>query len=106
MIREAEVAGFGFLQKESENQMVKKDRANLDPNKLYLETASILHQIFIALHLDEIRTTENTLHGLCNSGTTTIRKKGMYLHLFDMCLVQNGIDNLLLVPRLEREGFA
>ena len=29
----------------------------------------------------------------------------MYLNLFDMCLVRNGIDNLLLVPRLGKKGF-
>ena len=32
-------------------------------------------------------------------------EKGWYGDLFNMCLVRNGIANLLSVPQLERDGF-
>ena len=85
--------------------MVKNSRSTIYPNKLYLENNSSFHQMFTALHLDEIRNLETTLHGHCNAGTTNSNKKGTYLQLFDIWLVHNGIANLLLVPRLEKEGF-
>ena len=85
--------------------MIKRARDTLDPNKLYLVTTSSFHQMFTSLHLDEIRTVETTQHGRFNAGTTTSNKKGMYLNLFYMWLVHNGIVNLLLVPRLEKEVF-
>ena len=97
---------FWFFQKEYEHPMVKRARAILGPQKLYLETASIFHQMFNSPNLDYIRTVETTLNGHCNIGTTTSNKKVMYLHVFDMWLVRNFIANILSVPRLEKRNFA
>ena len=70
IIREAEESGFGFLQKEFEIPMVNRARDTLEPNKLYFYTTSRFHQMFIALHLYDIRIVETTLHGHFNDGTT------------------------------------
>ena len=85
--------------------MVNRARDTLEPNKLYMDTDSSFHQIFTAPHLYEIRTLEPTLHGHCNYGTTISNKKGVYIHLFDIWPVRNGIAKLLLVPQIEKEGF-
>ena len=70
-------------------------RGTFDPNKLYLDTTSIFHQIFAKLHLYEISNVETTLHGHFNAITNTINENVMYLHLFDVWLVRNGTANLL-----------
>ena len=100
-----EEAEFAFLQKHSNNPQMAHARRTLDPNKLYLDSTSSFHQMFTDEHLEDIKQVEVVLSGHCNAGTSFSDEKGVYLDLFKMWLVKNGIANLLSLPRLERDVF-
>ena len=102
---ELEEAEFAFLQKHSDSPQMAHARRTLDPNKLYLDSTSSFHQMFTDEHLADIKQVEVVLRGHCNAGTSFSDEKGIYLDLFEMWLVKNGIANLLSLPRLERDGF-
>ena len=80
-------------------------RRTLDPNKLYLDSTSSFHQMFIDKHLEDIKQVEVVRRGYCNAGTSYSDEKGVYLDLFEMWLVKNGIANLLSFLSWQGMGF-
>jgi len=106
-LREAKEAGFEFLQKELSHHLVVEARNTIAYayNKLNLGACLSFCQIFTAMHLDEINKVSTTLRGRCNTGTATSDEKSMYLSLFEIWLIHNGIANLLSVAQLELDGF-
>ena len=83
-----------------------KDRGcvSLDPNKFYLDKDDTYHSMFGTWCLKNIRKLNTFLRGGCNAGVTTSTRKGM-LSLFDMCINEKGIADLLSIPQLEDYGY-
>ncbi len=84
-----EFKGIGFLQNELSNPRVIATRKTLDPQRLYLDSTSSFHQVFMDKHLDNLRLAGATLCADCNVGTNFATKKGWYLDLFNIWLVCN-----------------
>ena len=53
---------------------------------------------FVDKHLDGVKRVVVVLGGKCNSGVSHANEKGWYGDLLNLCLVQNGIANLLYIP--------
>ena len=95
-----EMEGVGFLQSASDHPMFQqqKERETLHTDLLYLDTASSFNQAFVGKHMDEVKMAVFDLRGKCNSGVSHANEKGWYGDLLNLCLVQNGIANLLYIP--------
>ena len=95
--------GFGFLQRKF-NDLHLNDQVEhkqLNPDNLYIDGTSSLHQTFDASHLDDVKKVSTILRGSFNAGTTFSEEKFWYKGLFHMWLVRNGIANLMSLPQIE-----
>ena len=72
--------------------------------KLYLDSCTTYHLVFVDWCLDNVRSVGVSLTGHCNAGTTTSTKKGLYGQ-FEMWLNKQGIPNLLSILQLEEDGY-
>jgi hypothetical protein len=97
--------GIGFLQNELTNPRVIATCKTLEPQRLYLDSTSSFHQVFMEEHLDNLRLAGATLCADCNASTNFATKKSWYRDLFNFWLVRNCIANLLSLPQLEADGF-
>eukprot|EP00804_Cyclotella_cryptica_P007870 CCRYP_001432-RA/>CCRYP_001432-RA protein AED:0.43 eAED:0.43 QI:0/0/0/1/1/1/2/0/246 len=88
------VDGVGFL---------VADRMTCDRRKLYLDTCTTNHTMFVTESLDRIHNVGVRLRQHCNAGATTTGKMG-YWRGIKFWVNETGIANLLSVPQLEKDG--
>ena len=72
--------------------------------KLYLDRCASYHTFFVKEFLMNIHKGAGAMNGNCNSGTTRITKRGYYGRL-RVWLNENGIANLISIPKLEACGY-
>ena len=79
-------------------------RLNLDWWKLYLDRCASYHTFFVKEFLMNIYEGAGAMNGNCNTGTKIITKRGYYGRL-RVWLNENGIANLIYIPKLEVDGY-
>ena len=79
-------------------------RLTLDLWKLYLDSCASYHTFFIKEFLMNIYEGAGAMNGNCNTGTKRITKRGYYGRL-RVWLNENGIANLIYIPKLEADGY-
>ena len=77
---------------------------SLDPNKVFLDSATTYHSIFVTWGLNNICKLNTVIRGNCNAGVTKSIRKGM-LGLFDMWINEKGITNILSIPQIYNNGY-
>ena len=60
--------------------------------------------MFTGERLNEVRKLDRFLYVHCDTGMSHVDEK-FRCYFFYMCLVRNRIANLILLPRLEKDGF-
>lgn len=84
-------------------QAVKR-RDMLAPWKLYLDSCATYHAFFDKRFLRNIKEGSLVINGLCNAGTTSTNKRGMWED-FQVWSNEHEIANLLSIPMLEKAGY-
>ena len=79
-------------------------RLTLDWWKLYLDSCASFHTFFVKEFLMNISEGTGAMNGNCNAGTTIMTKRGYYRRL-RVWLNENGIANLISIPKLEADGY-
>ena len=79
-------------------------RGTCDPTRLYLDSAATYHSMFAVRDLKNVRNEGKTLRGNCNAGVKVCTHVGD-LGIFKMWLNEDGIANILSIPRLKKDGF-
>ena len=79
-------------------------RLTLDWWKVYLDSCASYHTFFVKEFLKNIQEGKGTMNGNCNAGETRITKRG-YFEKMTVWLNENGIANLISIPKLEADGY-
>ena len=79
-------------------------RFNIDSHKMYLYSCATYHSAFVRWMLDDVKTVTTVMKGNCNAGVSTSNEK-VFNGLWNLCLNEQGIVNLLSIPRLEKDGY-
>eukprot|EP00804_Cyclotella_cryptica_P005972 CCRYP_000228-RA/>CCRYP_000228-RA protein AED:0.45 eAED:0.45 QI:0/-1/0/1/-1/1/1/0/151 len=88
--------GVGFLEVEK--------RTTCDRHKIYPDSCATNHTLFAQEHAKNIHKVSVGLRQNCNAGSRVTNKMG-YWWKFKLWYSPNGIANLLLMPKLEQEGY-
>ena len=56
-------------------------------------------------HLNDVQKVYHSLRGHWNAGVSYADEKGVCSSIFGICLVCNGISNIIPLPQLEKDGF-
>ena len=72
--------------------------------KLYLDICVAYHTAFVTWLLNNLEDSDTTLVGNFNYGVTSSSLKGYY-GKFHMWVKNNGMENLLYIPCLRKEGY-
>ena len=62
------------------------------------------HSAFVDWMLSDVHEVSTVLRGNCNAGVTSTNVKGYY-GLWEFWLNKKGIENLLSIPQLEKDGY-
>ena len=76
----------------------------LDWWKLYLDSCASYHTFFVKEFLMNIYECAGAMNRNCNAGTKRITKRGYYGRL-RVWLNENGIANLISIPKIEADGY-
>ena len=71
---------------------------------MYLDSCASYHTFFVKGFLMNIYEGTGAMNGNCNAGTTRIIKQGYYSKL-RVWLNENGISNLISIPKLEVDSY-
>ena len=77
----------------------------LDPHKLYLDNCAVYHSAFVRDMLSDTKTVDMVLQENYNTGVSVSKEKGIY-GLWIFWLKEKGIENLLSMPQLKKDGYS
>ena len=86
------------------NSKSKDRRFTLDRNKAYLDTCASHHSFFAEEYVRNIHESKCVVNTSCNAGEVSTNTQGYYED-FLVWLQEQGIANLILLPRLEAMGY-
>ena len=76
----------------------------LDWWKVYLDSCATYHTFFMKEFLRNIEENKGTTNDNCNAGETKITRRGYFGEMREW-LNENGIVNLISIPKLEEDGY-
>ena len=79
-------------------------RFTLDAYKLYLDSCTTYHSLFVGWVLGNVHQVNTVLQGNCNTGVSTSDEK-VFFGLWGFWINEQGIANLLSIPHLEKDGY-
>ena len=79
-------------------------RFTLDAYKIYFESCATYHSSFVRWMLGNGHQVITLIQGNCNVGASTSYEKGFF-GLWDLWINEQGIANLLSIPKLEKDGY-